>query len=281
VRPAVVLLAVLATGCVGSGEGWVTGTLYVSDCLGGQPLDRKGDFDLHLDFFTGDPVEDANVSPSLRRNSLTLRLQNSTNNIEASDGLVLEFQDLGSIVQSVVQGVPVPVTNRNLCTAPCPVTATDQVRARLYLHASCPTARVPLLGSNQEMAFSASSPSCLMPTGKDVAACPTPKPEDKPLLDSLCAGKFNDRAGAATLDRLLGGGACIYLCQLGRAKPGSPPVDPMGFNIDFGDRVAALLAMNVVDGRAVEYGSCASATGQVRGMFAFNVARGHSAQTFP
>jgi hypothetical protein len=181
-----------------------------------------------------------------------------------------------------LNGAPIPVTNKNLCNTPCPV-VTDQVRARLFMHASCPDSHDALVASNQEMA---GDPQCslgggegLKPTGRELP-CPTP---DRQAMDALCAGGFNDRSVAGTIDSLLGGSACIYICQLGRAKPGEQlsPEEVAGFRADFGDRVAAVLALNIVDGRAIQYGSCANVAGKVRGMFAFQVARGHSAQTFP
>jgi hypothetical protein len=271
-------LVLVAGGCVGSGSGWLTGSLYVSNCVSGEPLDRQGDFDLHLDFYTGDPVVDASASTAERRNSLMLRLQNATNNIEESDGVVFEFPNLGGILQRISQGVPIAVTNKNLCTSPCPLSETDDVRATIYLHASCPDSHYALLGSNREMKPLAGDPPCQSPT-QEVAACPTQV--DRKALDDLCAGDFNDRNLAGTIDGLLGGGACMYVCQLGQAKPGESAPDRTTFSVDFGNRVAAIFAMNVVDGRAVAYGSCANATGKVRGMFAYNVVRGHSAQTFP
>jgi hypothetical protein len=277
-RPLAIVTCTLVSGCIGGGEGWVTGSMWIASCANGNPLDRKGDFDLSVNFFTGESVED-DTSSTLRRNALTLRLQNASLNIEDSDGLLLQLWDLAGIAQTVVRGDPVGVTSKDVCSVPCPI-VDDQLRSTLYLHNSCPDGRQPLLATSHEMS-PAGSADCLKPTGKELPACPTLLPADRQTLTELCLGRFDDRTRGDAIEAVLGGGACIYFCQLGAAKPGGALADPRSFRINYGDRVSALLAFNIVDGRSVTTSTCAAATGKVRGMFSYDVIRGRSAQAFP
>jgi hypothetical protein len=268
----------LVGGCIGGGEGWITGSIWLASCVNGDALDKKGDFDLGVNFFTGESVEDETQSSVLRRNALTLRLQNASLNIEDSDGLLLQLWDLAGIAQAVVRGDPVGITSKGVCSDPCP-TVEDQLRTTLYLNNTCPDGRQPLLAASHEMA--AGPEGCLKPTGKELPTCPTLQAADRQALADLCLGRFDDRARGDAVEAVLGGGACIYFCQLGQAKPGGELADPRSFRIDYGDHVSALLAFNVIDGRAVTMSTCAAATGKIRGMFSFDIVRGRSAQAFP
>jgi hypothetical protein len=262
----------------------VAGSLWIQNCVGGRPLEREGDFDLKVDFFAGETIEDTNPSLSQRRNSLLLRLQNTSNNIEESDSLMFQFVDVRVSAQSMAAGLPVPVTSRGVCALPC-AAAEDPLRARLTLYTTCPACAQPIIASNRQLVPSGATlldgAPCLMPSGVQSPACPALAAADQTVLDSLCSGDFKSRSGAGEIQRILGGGACAYFCQFGKARAGQSAEDLAGFRIDYGERVAALFALNVVDARALQNGTCAEASGQIYGMFSFEVARGQAAQSFP
>jgi hypothetical protein len=68
---------------------------------------------------------------------------------------------------------------------------------------------------------------------------------------------------------------------MGQARRGQPDSELEGFIVDYGDRVAGIFSMQVVDGRAVILKTCANVAGHVSGMFDFEVVRGRAAQSFP
>ena len=127
--------------------------------------------------------------------------------------------------------------------------------------------------------------SCQVPAAEeDPAACSAPLDDDvRDSLDALCAGDFNDRCGAETLRRVLGqgGASCLYLCEFGAARWGQAPEELVGFPVEYGDRVAALFSLGLVDARAVTSAGCAGGLGRIEGTFSFKVRRGTAAQPFP
>ena len=282
---ATISLGVLWSGCIaGEGEGWVTGSLHVDNCSAGTPLDKKGDFDLGVDFFAAEPFEDSTALPAQRRNSLTLRLQNTSNKLEESDGLIFQFIDLDAAARSLAQRELLPITSWASCTPPCGK-IEDQLRARLYLFAMCPDCRQPLVASHRTMgpAFppQINSGQCLVPSREENPSCPSLSAADRQTLDDFCSGNFNDRNSADQISQILGDGACMYFCQLGSVRAGQNVQELQAVRIDFGDRVAALFALNIIDARSVELGTCAAAAGQIRGVFNFEVTRGRAVQAFP
>jgi hypothetical protein len=283
IRGMILLLLAACSGCVGTGEGWLAGSLWIDSCNEGEPLAQKGDFSLDVDFFAGETLEDPNLAISQRRNRLTVRIQVTSNNIEESDGLIFQFLDTAAVARAFVEKTPVPVTNRVTCSgASCPA-EEDLLRARLHLFTRCPDCRQPLVGSSAELGpgpgTTSSGQPCQRPTGQDRAACATLTSEGRAALDALCAGSFADPSVGATISTYLGiGASCVYLCRFGQAASGQ---DLAGFAIRYGDPVAALYSVRIVDGRALEAGTCAVAEGQLTGMVSFDVRRGQSGQAFP
>ncbi len=278
-RALLLAVALASSGCIGSGDGWLAGNLWIEDCQEGTPLSLQDPFSLDIDFFAGETLEDPNPSLEQRRNRLTVRVQVTSNNIEESDGLVFQFLDTEAAARAFVSGSGIPITNRVTCSgASCPATE-DVLRSRLPLFTRCPDCRQPLVGASDELAPAANDASCRRPTGKLPTPCPALGAEARAELDALCLGSFRDRSASATIERLLGAGsACLYLCRFGEARPGQ---DLGGFAIRYGDTIAALYSVRIIDGRALEGGSCAVAEGHVSGMLNFEVRRGQSAQAFP
>jgi hypothetical protein len=272
------LLALVATGCIGSGDGWLAGNLWIEDCDEGTPLPRDTPFALDVDFFAGETLEDPNASLAQRRNRFALRIQVTSNNIEESDGLIFQFLDAEAAARAHVAGQGLPITNRVTCSgASCPP-SEDLVRARLHLFTRCPACRQPLVGAADELG-TVPGTSCRRPSGTVPPACPAVNAEGRAALDALCAGSFRDPSAATTIRTHLGAeGACLWLCEFGQARSAA---DLAGFAIRYGDRVAALYSIRIVDGRALETGGCAVAEGQIAGMVSFEVRRGQSAQAFP
>jgi hypothetical protein len=277
-------MVVVCCGCPGSGNGWIQGSLWIDNCKDGESFgdsaQNRREFDLNVDFFTGEPFEDSNKSVSQRKNSLTLRIQNTSNNVEESDGLLVQINDLDLAAQALAGGTQLPITASQLCPGGnCPL-VQDLVRASLYLFTTCPDGSQPLSGSSHEFAPSTDKPDCLFPTGKKPDPCPPLTAATQSSLDQLCEGDFEDRSSFDLIGQLLGG-SCMYLCRFGDAKRGQDPNDLDGFVLDYGDRVAAIISLNIVDGRAINLQSCAQVAGEVRGMFDFELTRGQSAQSFP
>jgi hypothetical protein len=99
----------------------------------------------------------------------------------------------------------------------------------------------------------------------------------------LGPGDFKTRDGAALLRSTLGAGgsACLYLCEFGPLKRGQDPAGIEAFAVNYGDRVAALFSLRILDGRAIQSAGCVQGLGQLEGQFKFVVQRGLAAQTFP
>lgn len=278
--------AVLLTGgCLGQGTGWVTGGMWVDNCRDGEPLgesqDKLGEFDLHADFFSGEIQEDSNKSDIQRENRLTVRIQNTSNNVEVSDGLLLQMNDLDLAARNFASREPVPIGASGVCPGGSCAVVEDPLRGTLYLHASCPECHQPLVGTTHELEPSSADPSCQVATGSLGEACPTLTTEGRDALEELCNGDFADRSAYDVIGQSLGGGACMYFCHLGEARRDQSPQELEGFRVEYGDRIAAIFVMNIVDARAINLQACARAAGEIRGMFDFEVVRGRAAQSFP
>lgn len=293
----ILALGVLLCGCAGQGDGWVTGQLWLENCRAGETLgeapSKMSDFDLEADFFAAETLEDSNASINQRRNGLNFRIQDTSNWIENSNGLVLQLLDLRGIAHYFARGEPVPVTYRSPLAAGSAGTATadDLIRSRLYLYAKCPECRQPKVAASNEMKLSSaasgsssatSGVDCFVPTGKEAAPCPTLSATQRTALDKVCQGDFNDKENQASIVHLLGrSGACIFFCQLGAARRGQNPDDLDEFKVDYGDTLAGFFSFNIRDGRSLKLGHCARAQGNLQGMFSFEVSRNRVAQSFP
>lgn len=293
-RPLVILPLLWALSCnAGGGDGWVKGRLWVENCRDGEPLgqapSKPADFDLGADFFAGETHEDSNESPSQRRNGLSIRVQDTSNNIEDSNGVALQLLDLRSIARIMVKGEPVPITYRVGCTGSACSGKDDLIRARLYLYAICPNCHQPMVASSQQVKLlpddtgaGSSASGCLLPSSTSLPACPTLDATRKQELDALCIGEgARDSAFSTQVDTLLGTGTCLYLCRLGSAQRGQDPSTLDNFRIDYGDRVTGVFSFSVIDGRSLQQNTCGQVLGVVQGMFDFEVARGRVAQSFP
>ena len=281
-------LAALAACPAGRGEGWVVGKLWVENCDNGEPLgeslDRPAEFDLQTDFFAGETKEDSNKSPDQRNSSLTIRIQDTSNNVEVSNGLVLQILDLSAAARALAGEQPLPVSSRDLiCTGTACTQPVDVVRAKLYLYAACPNCKQPMVGASYKLEKDPQNSSCNIATTKEAPRpCPTLSSKDQKFLRSICeAGDFSSKASQIHLRQTLGDGACLFLCDFGEARPGQNLNDLSGFTISYGDRVTGLFSLNIVDGRSAMLHTCARAAGAVQGMFSFEVTRGRAVQSFP
>jgi hypothetical protein len=292
------IAALVVTGCnVGDGEGWFTGRLWVDNCKGGESIGTQsapGEYDLDADFFAAQPMEDSSESSIQRRNNLIVRVQPTSNNLEVSDGVLLQFVDLDRAAQAFAKGQLLEITDTSLCNGSyCTPTQEDVLRANLYLYTTCPDLRQPLVGGSHVMTPSADG-SCLKHVGAGGVPpvtplkppCPQLTAAAKAGLEGLCAGDFNNREAQvqANIETWLGGGsggACVYLCAFGRAQRGQSDKELEGILVDYGDTVAAIVSMNIVDGRAVSLQTCARVAGKINGMFSLEVVRGRAAQSFP
>jgi hypothetical protein len=271
-----VLTLILLAGCpAGRGEGWVAGSLYVENCRDGELLAKPpGEFDLEVDFFAGDPLIDRDKAVGQRRSTLAIRLQATSNRQEQSDGLSVQVEDLSAAAVRFARGEPMPLQG----------SIVDPVRAQLHLFNSCPANRSPLVALDRSLTRPPTDDlkQCLTPLTVP-SACPTLTTESRAALDQLCKGEFSLRTPAVfdQITQLLGGGACIYFCTLGQAARGQLEEELETFELDFGDSIAAIFSFNLIDGRSVELGSCADASGQINGMFRFDLVRSRIAQAFP
>jgi hypothetical protein len=287
---ALVALAMVAS-CqrVGSGDGWVAGSLWVEHCRSGQPLGPLDDFDLNADFFTGDPLFDASDATALRQSRLTVRIQETSNNIEETNGVLMQFQDLVQAAQAFAASEPMAFSDDSLC--PGCTDINTALRMQLGLYVRCPDNRAPMAAGVFPLAEgstggTARPEDCLLldPDAEAPPACPVLDDSERAALDAICEeADFNDRGHLAEIRELLGGDgrACMYLCSLGRARRGDDPQQLLGFEIDYGDRVAALFSAAIADTRAVRLGRCARAQGHLVGMLDFEVVRNRVAQPFP
>lgn len=294
-----VAFGVFLSGCtVGEGDGWVQGSMWIKNCKEGNPLDEQNTFALGASFFVGELLPDSNPDPSQQRNRLIVRIQDTSNNIEFANGLTFEFSDLAAAARSCAEGHLLPITNQGVFTADdtSNVQKFDLLRSRLYLFASCPDARQPMVGSNIALTpktiASIPGDQCLQPTAPETLVCPTLSPSDRQELDTVC-NQINSPASKDIINRILGSSACLYLCQLGTIQKGQTGQTYEGFSLDYGDQIVALFSMNIVDARSVTFlmtvvddnpistAYCAQAQGRLSGAFRFEIRRGRAAQSFP
>ncbi|MCA9673285.1 MAG: hypothetical protein KC503_47170 [Myxococcales bacterium] len=297
-------VAALLAGCpAGQGEGWVGGSVYVQNCsTSGDSLDQAQDnYELNATFFAGDPVLDFNEVVAERRSTVTVRVQETSNRAEESDGLVLQFGDVAAAARAFAQRQLIGASSCFDLSGRC-ASANSVYRAQFNLYNSCPSNRSLLTASTHEIVRgpAPNAPGeCLLPpvapppAQPALAACPTLSDADRAALDKLCEGDFNDRAAnEAEVVRLLGQGsvfnadrtvghACLYLCTFGEAQRGQDPNELLGFHFDYGDRLSALFYLNFVDARAMTLGECSRARAQIAGMISFEMVRSRAAQSFP
>lgn len=274
-------------GCpAGGGEGWVAGRLWIENCTDGEPyggsIDSKADFDLFADFFAGETKEDSNKAAQQSESTLTIRIQDTSNNVEASNGLMLQLLDLTAAARALAAEQPLPVSSRDLiCTGATCNQPVDQVRAKLYLYAVCPQCKQPMVGASYSLEKSPDKTCTYATTKAAPKACPTLSDGDRSFLRSLCRrGDYTTKASQIHLSHILGN-ACLFLCDFGEARVGQDPRELTGFNIRYGDTISGLLSLDIVDGRAAMLQTCARVSGTVQGMFTFEVTRGRAAQSFP
>lgn len=293
---ALVLTALAGPGCIGDGEGWVKGKLWIDNCNDGDSIgesqSKQADFDLVPDFFVGEPEADGNKSAEQRRNTLAIRIQHTSNNIEESNGLLIQFNDIDLAAEGYAKGIPLDISNSGLCQGTPNCAYHDSLRATLYLFSACRDLRQPLVGSSFKLksvpGATTDDPVCMQPdvsvTGMInlALACPTLTDADRQTLDTLCAGSFQDPTKEKVISSILGGGgACLYLCQFGDVRKGQNSSELKGTRINYGDQVAGIFSMTILDGRSIMLGTCSKAKGAISGMFSFKVVRGRSAQSFP
>ena len=283
----VLSLMPLATGCLaGGGEGWVVGSLSIDSCsTGGDPY-QDGDFDLRADFFGGDPVLDSTDNASLRQSTLLIRIQESSNLLEESNGLLIQFHDMVAAASQFSLGQPIPLTDDSLC--PGCTSVNTVARMQLGLFSTCPGNRSPLSANaarlvDTQRGIGEEDATCMLPeTGAMNEPCPKLSATDRAELDAICAEPdFSSRVARRTIEERLGGGACLYLCEFGDAERGSPRADLEGFEILFGDTVSAIFSAQIVDTRALRLSHCALGTGQLTGRFRLEVVRNRVVQPFP
>ena len=257
----VLACAALGGACtVGDGKGSAQGTLYVKSCKPMKdPVDygslaTPAPFDLHPDFFTGEPIEDIKMHGS--DNRLIIRVQKAGQRVEDNDVLVF---DLGSWrVAQCLRGNPTALATPELkrFCAWMPGKAWPRMRvgpdlpvkASLTLPKSCP-------GNNYVVA-----------TARDTSVT----------------------NAAATPDEW---GSWIELREFGEAAvpagAGRDDVDPT-FKVEFGQPlVADKFHLDLIDDRVLQ----AEARGKlppapdmaaaIDGYFDFSLQRGQGAQTFP
>lgn len=287
-------LAILPTaivvfgGCAqpGLGDGWVVGSLWVENCNRGRALDR-GDFDLLADSFLGDPLFDTSASAAQQRSSLFIRIQETSANIDEANFLGIQMQDTVTAAQAFVEGIPVPITDESFI--PNSTDLNPAIRLNMNLLNTCPTNFATMAGVALDLGEGATGGTargvtCLLPTeGPQPDSCPSIGDDDRRQLDDICQqADFDDRTHRQTIEQILGtDGACMYLCRFGKAARGDDPGDLQGFEIDYGDEVAALFSTRIVDTRSYRATRCAGAQGHLAGMFRFELVRSRSAQPFP
>lgn len=280
--------ALALAGCPapGEGSGWVVGSLWVRNCDDGEELRQADDFDLGADFFFGDPLFDTTDSLEERRSSLFVRIQETASNIEEANSLVIQFHDLVQAAQAFVEGDALPISDESLCRT-C-TTIRTAVRMSLNLFVRCPSNLAPITGAAFPLVQRATDDparreECLLPAATAPPPCPRLGAAEKRALQHICEqADFNRREYRDEIRELLGSsGACLYLCEFGRAERGGDPTELRGFEIDYGHSVAGFFSADVLDTRAVRLGECAGAYGHIEGMFSFELVRSRVAQPFP
>lgn len=270
----------------GRGEGWALGKLWVKNCRDGDPLD--GDYDLDAGFFVGDPFFDSNDELAQRRNTLVVRIQQTSSPVEEADALMLMFQDLTVAAQRFAERQPLAIADESLC--PGCTDFNTAVRMQLTLPVRCPSTTSPLSAMARALTTQKrplGQGTCKLPAKGTTAACPTLSADDRAELDDLCADdSFDDRQRRSAIERILGAGgvrACLYLCELGDLERGadSARLQRETFALDYGHTIAALFYARLLDARSLRTTTCASAEGKLSGRFRFELVRSRVAQPFP
>jgi hypothetical protein len=126
------VLALALSGCtVGSGEGWVRGSMFNPACGYGATSDggtETSALDMPLNYFYGYVVGD----------QIDIRLQTGGAFIDVSDGLTISLRNRHDVVDAIRAGgsVTVPIVSE---LPPLPLSGPDVVgRVSLYLNSSCP-----------------------------------------------------------------------------------------------------------------------------------------------
>lgn len=203
-----VLGSILLSACsIGRGDGFVRGNLALTQCRQGDALEAP-DFDLGAEFFFGDPLIDFDDSVELRRSSLTIRIQDTSNRLETSDGLMLLLPDLRYAARAYADARPLSADD---CfeSGGCPTEDYSRVRAKLSLFNSCPDNRSPIVAAPRDVVRKnvVAADNCLR-SDTVRAACPTLSPAQLAELDEICAGDLNDaNAIQPRIEAILGQGA--------------------------------------------------------------------------
>lgn len=274
----------ITSGCfTGSGEGWVSGSLNVTQCVDGEPY--QGAIKLDVDFFSGEPLFDSTRSEVERRDRVTIRLQETGSLIEHTNGLLLELFDMRRLAQQMIARQPVAISDEGPCAANC-ASLDPLIKGQVYFFSACPANRQPLVLSARPVASIdsalARAETCPPLREQSPTICPTLNEAEQQTLDRLCTeSSFDDPSAAQTIRSILGDSGCFYFCQLGSVTSKSTLAEASEYKLDFGDEISALFVANLLDKRAFELNVCPAASGQITSRFRFKLRRGPAAQQFP
>ncbi len=255
------VLAPLAAACtVGEGRGEVKGKLYVKNCEGrpskpGADFGSRSeprDFDLKVDFYAAEPIED--IKPNGSDNRVVVRLQPAGRRIEENDVLIFDI-DAWRVAQCV-RGVPTVLTTEALsrfCSFSIEkghprirVGPGFPIRVNLALRRTCP-GNPYVVGSARGIG-----------PGTEMA----PPEQWESWIELRAFGTAGERDGMTD-------------------------VDPK-FKVEFGERLyAERFALTIEDDRVLraearkEPAPEPSMMGAISGYFDFRLLRGQGAQTFP
>jgi hypothetical protein len=264
IRALIASLAVPVLGCaVGQGTGTVKGTLDVNQCTfdssaNPTPL-TVADFDLHADFFAGQPIDaDPILEPRFPANQMIIRVQHSGKRLESANALVFLIQDSAAVARCM-HGAP--GWDPALCDRSAAALGpgdlgrvfigmtSETVRSFFVLNEACPKGLV----SADALGTACEDNSC-----PDVALCP-------------------------------GRGSWITFADYGNVPADPAAAISFGFKVNDGERMRA---------QAFHVEMCDAATvlakldhvlpvpkpnvvGTLDGSFDFNLERGQAGQPFP
>lgn len=160
------LSASLLFACEGSGDGQLSGTLFLRGCPSLDPTNDSAtdiplplpNFDLEPRAFFAEVVWGIRTgwTPDHRTgNRLQVRMQRSSNKLDRSDGFELLVHDLDKLeqlqrnsLQAGLAGIPIAPPALDQATVPLPASPDASVRAGLVLNHSCryPIAQPSLRG---------------------------------------------------------------------------------------------------------------------------------------
>lgn len=160
------LSASLLSACGASGDGQLSGTLFLRGCPSLDPTHHSAtdvplplpNFDLDPHAFFAEVVWGIRTgwTPDQRTGDrLQVRMQRSSNKLDRSDGFELLVHDLNKLeqlqrnsLQAGLAGIPITPPALDQATAPLPTSPDASVRAGLVLNHSCryPTAQPSLRG---------------------------------------------------------------------------------------------------------------------------------------